>query len=739
MNPTTEFNNSDANDNMAMVNVTLEDTTAYTFEIGLPMAGQYNVANRTDIELEAMITNTGTLEIPAGWHINVSYENLDDASETKINHTNAATPSSIPSGGDVMIDLGNWDALLFDYNANFRLTFTLSETLGTVDVTQTVDVTLAGGPANGSLMGTVVDAADVGIPGVMVSVWDEDSNLVASATTTGGTYHYDIEVPGAPEGINYTVSAKSYWYAFSESDIVMARSGRDTIVPPLVLTEKPKGMINGTITLAGMAGGPEAEQDWTGVTVEVEGTEDTSNTFSPDAATGMYDEEAVAGTGLNVSSAKAHFAGAYNDSVDITADENVTVDLTLVELWNVTVTPGNGSEVAKDVMIQAIFDEVINTSTITIDNFTIMYDNAELVGLNHTHYTWSDDMKTFNITPTGLLVDGMTYEIVLNTNIKRTDDTDAIHRIWSTEFKIPMGTGAVEGWVTDADTGDPLAGVNVSIPNTDFYVITDAQGKYTLSGLIAGAHNMNASLVNYVLKQVPITIVPGETVVVNITLSEVAHGLTYTPADGAIDQPLDTVITVTFSTAMNGTTVNDTTFTLSSAAGAVAGTIATLDNTTFVFTPAALTENTPYTWMLMAEIMAAGATENWYHRDLSFTFTTVEKGPTPPITVTQVTPADGTTDIPLDTTIIIVFDTPINDTSFIAAFTVSSVSGTVVGASVWSDDDMSVTFTPTADLLEGTTYTCTIAAATLKPLTGDAALASDYSWSFTTISGPEPY
>jgi outer membrane receptor protein involved in Fe transport len=58
-------------------------------------------------------------------------------------------------------------------------------------------------------------------------------------------------------------------------------------------------------------------------------------------------------------------------------------------------------------------------------------------------------------------------------------------------------TGALEGKVTDADTGEPLPGVNVIIRGTYYGAATDVNGSFKITGISPGEYNIDISLIGY--------------------------------------------------------------------------------------------------------------------------------------------------------------------------------------------------------------------------------------------------
>ena len=60
-----------------------------------------------------------------------------------------------------------------------------------------------------------------------------------------------------------------------------------------------------------------------------------------------------------------------------------------------------------------------------------------------------------------------------------------------------QGRGKISGTVTDADTGDPLPGVNVIIDGTTLGAVTDVDGDYFIANLETGTYDLRASFVGY--------------------------------------------------------------------------------------------------------------------------------------------------------------------------------------------------------------------------------------------------
>ena len=65
------------------------------------------------------------------------------------------------------------------------------------------------------------------------------------------------------------------------------------------------------------------------------------------------------------------------------------------------------------------------------------------------------------------------------------------------EYALAQGSGQIQGQVTDAETGEPLPGVNVTIPEIQRGAATDEDGEYVIIGVPAGTYDVVASFVGY--------------------------------------------------------------------------------------------------------------------------------------------------------------------------------------------------------------------------------------------------
>jgi hypothetical protein len=207
------------------------------------------------------------------------------------------------------------------------------------------------------------------------------------------------------------------------------------------------------------------------------------------------------------------------------------------------------------------------------------------------------------------------------------------------------------------------------------------------------------------------------------------------PVNGATNVSVSTTVTATFSEAINASTVTGSTFQLRDASNNLVGaTVSTSDNQITLTPSSALAGSTVYTVTITGG--ASGVKDlagNALASNYSWSFTTVAVDNTPP-TVTSVSPANGATGVSTGTTVTATFSEAINASTVTGStFQLRDASNNLVGASV-STSGNQITLTPSSALAGSTVYTVTITggASGVKDLAGNA-LASNYSWSFTTV------
>ena len=210
------------------------------------------------------------------------------------------------------------------------------------------------------------------------------------------------------------------------------------------------------------------------------------------------------------------------------------------------------------------------------------------------------------------------------------------------------------------------------------------------------------------------------------------------PPNGSAGVCPNTIVTATFSKAMNPATINDTTFLLAGPGTTPVAGVVTYDapSNTATFTPSsALAIPT----VLYTATITTGATDtfgNALASDFVWTFTT---GTTTclsgPPTVISVTPPDLSSGICPDTVVVATFSEAMNPATINSTtFLLAAGSTAVAGAVTYDAPSHVATFTPTnpPGLALSTLYTATITTGA-QDLFGNS-LASDKIWSFTTAA-----
>ena len=204
------------------------------------------------------------------------------------------------------------------------------------------------------------------------------------------------------------------------------------------------------------------------------------------------------------------------------------------------------------------------------------------------------------------------------------------------------------------------------------------------------------------------------------------------PVAGAASVCPNTIITAAFSVAMNSTSINSATFTLTGPGTTPVAGVVTYDasSKTATFTPSSpLALSTLYT-----ATITIGATDEFgiaLASNFVWTFTTGSNPCVPP-TVISVTPPNGATSVCPSTVVTATFSQPMNPATInTTTFTLTGPGTTpVAGTVTYVVSSYVATFTPTNPLALDTLYTATITTGA-QDLAGDP-LANDYVWTFTT-------
>lgn len=82
-----------------------------------------------------------------------------------------------------------------------------------------------------------------------------------------------------------------------------------------------------------------------------------------------------------------------------------------------------------------------------------------------------------------------------------------------------QATGTIEGRITAAGTGRPVADARVEVLGTTLVGTTGANGRYVIRGILAGTHTVRAGAIGYSRMEGSTTVATGQTVTLDFTLN----------------------------------------------------------------------------------------------------------------------------------------------------------------------------------------------------------------------------
>lgn len=202
------------------------------------------------------------------------------------------------------------------------------------------------------------------------------------------------------------------------------------------------------------------------------------------------------------------------------------------------------------------------------------------------------------------------------------------------------------------------------------------------------------------------------------------------PANSATEVPLNQVISVTFNEAINASTINATSFLVTSAllsvnpTLSVGGTIS-YSGVTATFTPSVtLVPNTSYVVKITTAVKDLKG--NALQEDYIFTFST---GVVLQPIVIETSPTANETEVVLNKVVGATFNMPMDATTInTTTFTLKQSTTAILGTVTYSGT--TAFFDPTVNLIADTVYTATLTTSIKN--TVNTTLAANYVWSFTT-------
>lgn len=393
--------------------------------------------------------------------------------------------------------------------------------------------------------------------------------------------------------------------------------------------------------------------------------------------------------------------------------------------------------------ITATFSEAMDEATVNADNFFLKE------GSNPIAATVSYDAATMTatLTPTGGLLEGRTYTATVSGAVKDAAGTSlSAAKVWgfTTVTTVPSVTGVVPANNATGVPGNSAVKVTFS-EGMSAATLDENTFKVTEGGnAIAGTRSYDAPTRTATFQ--PTGAYPGgSTIVVTVTtdakdLSGIGLASTFnssftvsnapsvtasTPSPNETGVALDATVSLTFSAAMDISTLNaNNVWIEDSTAAKVAATYAPTATTLLITPNDPLNESSVYTVVVTTGVRSAVNVP--FAAEYRFNFTTVGVAPV----VSSVSPADGATDVPIGSKIRLTFNEDMDVATFTTAnFRLSDGAADVAGA-VATVDARTLEFTPSAALNELATYVV-IAGTGLTDAAGNG-LAAEFRSSFST-------
>jgi cyclophilin family peptidyl-prolyl cis-trans isomerase len=360
---------------------------------------------------------------------------------------------------------------------------------------------------------------------------------------------------------------------------------------------------------------------------------------------------------------------------------------------------------------------------VTTDGSTVLADGTNQItaeqALENQAYTVGNQMGTTNLTSAASVALPLTVDSAGPTFTSSPNLTATVESPYS---YTAVATDSVSNGLSYAVVSGPVGfGINAS------------------SGVVTWTPSLSESGTNPV--EISVTDLAGNTVDQSFSVVASFAPLavaSITPSDGSANIPVNSAILVQFNDPMNSATLNSTTLTLQDSEGdSIAATISyNAADAVATITPTASLENsTSYTVTVVSGADGVADTAgDTLSSNVTASFTTEA-----PLSVVSVMPADGSTAVPINTSIAVQFDNAMNAATVDSSTLVleDSAGNTIATTVSYNAATDTATIAPSALLTNSTNYTLTIVSgADGVADTGGETLASDVTASFTTAAPP---
>jgi tetrahydromethanopterin S-methyltransferase subunit B len=415
-------------------------------------------------------------------------------------------------------------------------------------------------------------------------------------------------------------------------------------------------------------------------------------------------------------------------------------------------TPGNGATaIATGSNILAAFSEAMNPTTITTVTFKLRQGVTPIVGT----VSYAGVTAVFN--PSAPLVANTTYNATITTGAR-----DLAGNPMTADYEWLFTTGGAPDATapqvssttpTNAETG---VAINAPIAATFNEAMNPATITTAAFTLVAGTTPVPGTVryIGVTALFTPLAALNGNTVytarvrgtVTDLSGNDMGNDYVWsfttgqipdttaplvsstTPANGATGVALDSILSATFSEAMNPLTINAATIRVTQGGGSVVTGTVTYSGVTATFNPTnTMAANAVHTVTVSSTVRDLAG--NPMTADYVWTFTTGSVVDTTAPIVSSTAPGNGAARISLGSKVAVVFSEAMDPLTITnAQFTLRNGVQNVAGIVTYSG--VTAVFSPVSPLSPDTLYTATITIGATD-LAGNA-LELPYTWTFTT-------
>lgn len=524
--------------------------------------------------------------------------------------------------------------------------------------------------------------------------------------------------------------------------------------------------------------------------LDIDGNDSTTNTCSGYSGTFSITQQSIQCANIDLAN-DVNYSFTLNNLTDdagnalsSSANSFFLITPTEPDTTNPTITfqnPTSGAtSVARNTNIIMEFDEEMNSTSVSTSNMTLAVDSNDTTVSGTVQYIFASGVANYAVFNPGSTLDaGVTYKFTVQDLTDTSGNTQSNNPRQIT-FTTAGTSDTVQPTVSSVSPSDgSTVSKNTNIEVTfseemDESTITDTSN-WTISPSVSFASSdieYNDAM-NKAVLDLDSNLSEGQTYTVTLSngIQDIAgneldissgnntwqftilssDAVSPTVVDRSPDSSENNVstggtIVVEFSEEMNPDDMNTSNILLiGSQPGDTGSDLITSSSQIYysdkflVITPGSdLNTSTEYNVSISGDVRdlagnSIGNDENW-------TFYTAESVPSATnLTVSATDPSSSATSVGVDSNITVQFDDNVSVSSVtIANFTMEETSNSnndISGVFSFSSTDANVTFNPDGNLSYATSYTVTIAANGVTDEDGNA-LASDYTFSFTTESAP---